>query len=434
MKSKLIFTLAALLVVLMSNVYMGRAEEEPFQIVWKKDIGRGIGSYPLEDFQNLYVASDKIGNFLVYKDDYHSLSVLDLNTGEFKNRIEIEMDNDKEIKKFRLLKNNTRLAVWGNNGWIYIFDTQTWTLERKIPGSFDIISEDMTFLVRAAYFFYDYNTLEKINNINPGGPDEGYFKGILSKDSKKLLSINYSSSKYDPEGRTLVKVFDLSTYKEIFVKEYDDAVKVFADDSINNVLVYYKIFMDRYNLKNGTQIDSTYYLMESLSPNKFTKNNKYFFDSYYYLDGKYTSRDIYIIPLDTSKERLFCENKGVFADVGEDYIISWIQADSSNNYTNYLCKIKINDQEVVPVLETSEVTEILYPNPTNSVVVIPNFQLQNINELKVFDEKGSDLSKNCQINILTNGVEVNMSNLLTGIYFIQINNSNSSKSFKVIKN
>jgi len=69
MLKTLTFTLAALIVVLMCNVYMGRAEEEPFEIVWKKDIGNGIVSYPLNDFQNLYVASDKTGNFLVYKDD-----------------------------------------------------------------------------------------------------------------------------------------------------------------------------------------------------------------------------------------------------------------------------------------------------------------------------------------------------------------------------
>ena len=189
-KTKYLF-LAALVVVLMSNVYVGRAEEEPFEIVWKKDIGRGIGSYPLYDFQNFYVASDKIGNFLVYKDGHHSLAVLDLNTGELKNRIEIEMDNDKDIQKFRLLKNNTRLAVWGNNGWIYIFDTQTWSLERKFQGYFENISEDMTFLVKPAYAFYDYNTLEMINNFNPGGGGaNGSYAGILSKDSKKLLSIN----------------------------------------------------------------------------------------------------------------------------------------------------------------------------------------------------------------------------------------------------
>lgn len=125
---------------------------------------------------------------------------------------------------------------------------------------------------------------------------------------------------------------------------------------------------------------------------------------------------------------------GTLADADDDYIISWIPADTSNNYTNYLCKIKINDQEVVPVIETEYEPEILYPNPTNSVVIIPNIQLQNISDIKVFDEKGSNLSKNCQINILPNGVEINMSNLLTGIYFIQINNSVFSKSFKVIRN
>jgi hypothetical protein len=99
-----------------------------------------------------------------------------------------------------------------------------------------------------------------------------------------------------------------------------------------------------------------------------------------------------------------------------------------------MIKLKINVEEITPVEDKDNKVEILFPNPVNNIVHISNIQIQNCNSIKIIDENGSDCSKKCLIIILPDGIDLNLQNLGTGVYFIQIKTLTISKTYKVIKN
>jgi hypothetical protein len=413
---------------------------EDFEVVWEHDLSPEDYHffYALNSFygNKIYALSSDVDNFLVYQDDFFSFKVLELSTGNFVKKIVLDSSFWPEqdgISNMQLIENKTKLAVAVKNDYFYIYDVKTWELIRKVEAR-GILAIDGKLLLSpmsgSGGYIYDFATMKQINNFSleePGGYSAGWLKILISNDGKKAAFSRLLNDWHNVPAAYICEVYDLETKQRLCRYVSDKSSDIFINSDLSKLYRINGNTLYEYDINKQKWVDDTYAICDQNNfRSKISENQKFVFCSGY----NYITAHALIKTLPTYHWTAGILEAG-FLDIGKDYFLALRNiTDSSAS----MIKVKINIEAITPVDEKSNNIEVLYPNPTNSNVHLPNVKIQNISEIKVSNEQGYDISKKCIISILPFGIDINMQKLITGIYFIQINTATISKTYKTIKN
>jgi hypothetical protein len=442
---KFLFLIISAFMLIISRPTPGWAVED-FEVVWEHDLSIADFNFFYENnyytHSYIYALSSNVDNFLIYQDYYNSFKVLDLTNGNFIRRIVVDTNLSKFdpyiqqyppdwIGYMQFIENKTKLAVYGSNGYFYIFDTKSWTLIRKVKASGYLSNDGKLLLVpqTAAAYIYDFNTMKLIDAItleNPAGYLENGPSILISNDCKRGAFYRRLDGWQQIPDAWLCEVYDLETKQRLFrdvEKSYHD---VFINSDLSKIYLNNEGAVSEYDITSNKLTANWGIGGERPFRYKMSENEKYVFGSFY---------SHLLVDRINKNVQSYIWNAGLlkvgFLDADKDYILALRNiTDSSAS----MIKVKINIEAITPVDEKSNNVEVLYPNPTNSNIHLLNIKIQNISEIKVSNEQGNDISKKCIISILPFGVDINMQKLITGVYFIQVNTATISKTYKTIKN
>ena len=118
-------------------------------------------------------------------------------------------------------------------------------------------------------------------------------------------------------------------------------------------------------------------------------------------------------------------------EVPGTYIVVYSTADTSGNSSSIEVEIVVVDP--LSIVETNIENVFLFPNPAENIVIINNIY-SNAN-ISIYDILGKQHELNTINNFENNTISINTSNLNKGIYFIKIEDINSSqiKTLRLIK-
>jgi hypothetical protein len=112
-----------------------------------------------------------------------------------------------------------------------------------------------------------------------------------------------------------------------------------------------------------------------------------------------------------------------------------LTAECPNNYLPYFHFVGCastnwkQDRKNLNVNEATTNTIKLYPNPVNNILKIENFNLNEVEYIEIYNLIG--MKQPIEINPDVN--EIDVTNLLSGIYFLKISYNNHTQTFKIIK-
>lgn len=442
-----LLTAVAIMILLLGGWSPGWAEDG-YEVVWEHQLPYNDFRYlcilnPYNNYTNTrtFAVSSPTNNFVVYPDSYLSFKVIDLSTGEFIRKIvvdSLQVNPDIHgIFNMQLFEDDMKLAVFARTGYIYVFDTHSWQLIRQVKSegakratAFKI-SKDGTLLFEAkdgAVMVINFQTMEQVNQVwmKPEGEHRPYYTRFeVSDDNKKIAMYSFLDDVFNHYYGSLIEAHDLETHEMLFHNQLNLDVRAFINSDLSRI---YQNTEDgknlEYDINNKKWLDTFGFYNFGDYTYKVSKNRKYIFSSLgTSLFADRLSKNV------KSHEWLLHSTCG-FLDADDDYVIA-LRNITDTSAT--ILKIKILVDEVTPVEESREEYEILYPNPTNSMVTIPINNV-DIKQISIFSEKGIDLTPKCLINVLPSGIEINLQKLSNGLFFIRLDNGKVLKTYKVIKN
>lgn len=441
-----LLTAVAIMILLLGGWSPGWAEDG-YEVVWEHQLPYNDFRYlcilnPYNNYTNTrtFAVSSPANNFVVYPDSYLSFKVIDLSTGEFIRKIvvdSLQVNPDIHgIFNMQLFENDMKLAVFACTGYVYVYDTHSWQLIRQVKfdgarNSTGKISKDGTLLFEAKAGYvnvFNFESMEKVNGagLYVEGPQRPYPPGyVVSDDNKRIAMYAFLDGWQSVPDGYIIEAYDLETHEMLFHNELKQYVRAFCNADMSRL---YQNTEDgkniEYDLNNKKWLDTFGFYNFGDFTYKVSKNRKYIFSSLgTSLFADRLSKNV------KSHEWLLHSTCG-FLDADDDYVIA-LRNITDTSAT--ILKIKILVDEVTPVEESREEYEILYPNPTNSMVTIPINNV-DIKQISIFSEKGIDLTPKCLINVLPSGIEINLQKLSNGLFFIRLDNGKVLKTYKVIKN
>lgn len=441
MKSSLIFTLAALLVVLMSNVYVGRAEEEPF--------GKITKLWEVQNMQEVtgHIEVDTSHQQFVNKRTATQLDIRNLSDGSVKKVL--NMPNG--IDGLEFIDDNKLLVIYTGYFWdsprYEFYNTETWELsETKFIADkekYGYMTRDRSMIITGklvddmypVLIFYDYQTLELIDTLYcEMGQPYGYPPKIpefkLSPDNKRIITEQYYAKWQILPNATVYNVYDLNTKKRLIRKAITSPTEFNISNDWKNMYVCdfeseygHGLLLTKISLETNEEIENHFFKGISNTTGFISENNKYLI-----LNGYQK-----FIVIDLSS----------FGIVDNNGLPEWQQTGGidylDNNYMFFLKKYSIkcystHDSFLTDVNNTDgDQISTLYPNPTNNSVILQ--VSEPISKLFLMtDLTGRDIPIMERLRIFDTSVEIDMNGLKTGTYFLQVTDNKTSLTYKIIKN
>ena len=185
---------------------------------------------------------------------------------------------------------------------------------------------------------------------------------------------------------------------------------IIIDNSVPNF--YDQLVMDINNSNSGTTIDFVF--LSQAIENSFISDQ---FEWYLFTQSSYDN-----YPNPTSGSTL--QSSYLVNDFTEtEIVVDWIAFLEGNVDGDYLCKpVSVKED----ILSTSV---SLFPNPINSHLNI-NLPIGIEVQVSIFNVLGKQIKQSYLINDAT---EIDFSNLVNGIYFVELGIGDSKRTFKIVK-
>ncbi len=285
---------------------------------------------------------------------------------------------------------------------------------------------------------YNYETMEEVGIMPNSNGDNLWLQRIAISKDGKYLAVNNGGASY-------LRVWDLGTRQEIRSYKLCDYIPGSGDDGqpsctkfseINSDIIYFSgkfpkkgsgIFI--YNISENKIIDSTF----AIAPN-------YVMQGYFtLLDNeeraiKLKNWDIYILNFKnkTIEQKIKQDTIAIGPANWGDKILYSIQKGyiigfSAQYYTfgSYVNSTSIED----PIHYDS----IIYPNPSSGVIIIESNCQNPVQTYEVLDITGSVLIPVSRISTQTGIIQIDISYLPAGTYFLRYYCGSSLTTYKVIK-
>jgi hypothetical protein len=416
---------------------------DDFEVVWEHDLSQDdfmfLYQYNVWSHTKIYALSSDVDNFLVYQDFYNSFKVLDLTTGNFIRRIVVDTNLSKfdpqinqyppdSIGYMQLIENKTKLAVWGSNGYFYIFDTKSWQLIRKVKAK-GCLSENGQILINndaTTISVYDFNTMilkTKFSIDKPVTYKSDVIKIHISDDGKRASFDFWIYGFKSIPSEWLLQVYDLETQQRLFKDIESVLCDVFINKDLSKIYIIKEYFAYEYDINNNKYVDRHSICSENDFRKKMSINERYVFCS---SSDRISARSL----IKTVQIHDWYSDKGNagFLDAGSDYILALSNiTDSSAS----VLKLKINIEEITPVDENKTPIEVIYPNPTTGNISITiNQKLLNGNWI-LNNYTGNQVKQGLISNI--DVLQLNFSDLPVNTYFLTLINGNEKVTYKFIK-
>lgn len=283
--------------------------------------------------------------------------------------------------------------------------------------------------VKSKISVYNYETMELVKDLTDYNSYE-YSAIAVSDDGKYLATLN--------DGKAYLKVWDLETMELIReVQLWDDTLKDFWCDSkdiqfskLNSDVVYYSgLFPSN---QKGVQAGIHKFIISSEISSEDITNSGYsgkiiLFDK----ENKsliYSSRFLYFNNFKNKTSDRYYKPSGIYPGDGTIY----------NEIDNYfigfegsnICKFLYDGETNIETNIDEQI--IISPNPTNSIVNVKLSCSDAQINYQIYDINGEVLMQNTS-EIQANGLQVDFSTYPVGVYFINVECNNHSKTYKIVK-
>jgi len=422
MLKTLIFTLATLVVVLMSNVQTGRAEDS--DTLWTKDLsGNGF-------VINTLFSPDDRTIFVTTTEKFFELDAL---TGNIIREIPGIRGMERFIDDFKYFISYD-YKKYSYPDMILIKDYEAIFKRNSFGGiggyDIDQIGNYMYCVIDSLYYgnisysnFYIFDLLNE-KEIYRKELDENYDRIAISKDLKTMVTFSYYLGVVsdDNDDKALLKVWDLQTkslQKVIFEKKPTDMMKNYLKFSPDgNYFAYLESsYIYLYDTKTWELVDT--FTIDGFALNSFTfsKDSK----SIFLTESGFETHLYQIIPKHLIKT--FPPQKG-----SQDIIIS------NNNqflialsgYDVYLLK-----NSLTSVIGNNDFINI-YPNPVKNILSLQN-TIGIIENATLCSVIGTVLNSTLDYIQSDNTLKFDFSNLKAGAYLLTLNSDNQVLTVKFIK-
>lgn len=433
-----ILTLAALLVVLMSNVNVGRAEEEPFgslEVLWEIQYPGDI--FAISPDESLLVTRNK--------ESYgaKTIKVYDLKDGNLLREFPDMVGEDTTRYGLAFLPDNKTIVYACNITYpkgktrIYRRDIETGIIKDSTfapdslydfaqirdmqvtpDGKYLIVSIGEAYQTSSVHLFiYDAHNMELVKRIQRINTP---FKLKVSPNSQYL-----SFSEINTDGKTYaVYYYDIykGTFKIIQYKDKDyngitdiqfskDSKKIVFTREHDMIGIYdfEKDSLQKIEMK-GTRFRTANFLNDSLLIFSSLVENGHF-----------------LLNLKNNEIKIFPFRGSVFFTFlyMEDYI-----------YTGPILTGRITGlTEFISSVIDKNNFQIIYPNPTTQTLTIPNNGIAYPEQIRINNLDGLSIQiQTTDIIIGKNSIQINVGSLQIGSYLLTIQTQNKISSYKFLKN
>jgi len=436
---KTLLSLAALVVVLMSNLNVGRAEEEPF--------GKITKLWEVQNMQEVtgHIEVDTSHQQFVNKRTATQLDIRNLSDGSVKK----VLDMPNGIDGLEFIDDNKLLVIYTGYFWdsprYEFYNTETWELsETKFitdKEKYGFMTSDRSMIITGklvddmypVLIFYDYQTLELIDTLYcEMGQPYGYPPKIpefkLSPDNKRIITEQYYAKWQILPNATVYNVYDLNTKKRLFRKAITSPTEFNISNDWKNMYISdydseygFGLLLTKINLESYQEESSHFYPSISKTNGFISENNKYLILN--------TSNDYSTISLKTDeiiKDDGLPERFGLgdidFLNYGKLFFITNYEIVCFNTSESQLTSIEINFEGKISTL---------YPNPTGSFI---NLKLpDNINpkSWEIIDMRCIVLLKN--MSSISNDLRIDITQLAPEPYILRISTDKTVLNYKIIK-
>jgi ligand-binding sensor domain-containing protein len=125
------------------------------------------------------------------------------------------------------------------------------------------------------------------------------------------------------------------------------------------------------------------------------------------------------------------KSDGIDAIIIDNAGNKWIGVSSTNDSTTGVCIFKEGGVilNIIEVNNKSSNSLQLYPNPSNDIIKIMNYEISDDTEYSLQDITGKEIQKG---SLITN--EILVDRLVQGVYYIYLKDGRKTKCFKILKN
>ena len=393
------FTLAAIVVVLMSNVYVGRAEVITPKIKWEMS-------------GNLNAIS-KPGRVLST-----GTALVDLTNGKVLYRV--KQDSGEVLIHLSYFGDRFYVQTSGKGGW-YNKEYETKTVQYLGDGRTKSNSpnELYTYSTRnRSIIFHNIKTGELIDSVFLLNAEFYYTYVDYSPDNRYFIeNANYNNNYY-------LFLYDFTT-KEMIIKGQLNTPYCFFNKSN-------KLALGEYIKLDGDDKKYGYIRIYDPDQRKYIKDIKV---------GEYPLTRLiikneddllfYKVNDDIGMTKIF--DLKTFKSLEIELMISPLcYVDDSLMISSPLYSYEM-DWSLVGVDDIKTVDDtIIYPNPTNNQITIDNIITAG-KTYKMTNITGIQLPILDKMQITDNSISIDMTSLISGIYYLNISDKTSSKTYKILK-
>lgn len=253
---------------------------------------------------------------------------------------------------------------------------------------------------------FHYGVLLHIGNIPSDFDKDDFINHIVDLDE------------ISNEDLAILNTQIISVYKTTPSYESSKHITVISSAEIDPILAELENSIDLYFciITDCARTDGTFHyyaLMINSIPNDFDKDD---FISYIIIHENISNEDLTTLNTHiTSVQKAFLTSQSEFLlrvlSIEATFEIYFILAELTNTLEHHECEpepvLEINNFETAKI--------ILYPNPTRDILVIES--QENISQITIYNLQGVQVSINSFSN--NNLVEIDLSNLQNGIYFVK---------------
>jgi len=292
---------------------------------------------------------------------------------------------------------------------------------------------------------YNLNNLEKMESyrfLEVNGAVNLSIKGFhkLKEPNKVFFYESYSNQyyKYDLEQRAIDKYFDLNVsgelLKTIYVKD-----KLYLVGNLDSVMTEKVYNVVQLNTKNALLKKPILEIAESPAKNKLLLSiqDKNFYEEGYNFYWGYKVEEATLLrtigPQDNAFELNIDLSNDDYAELDNtgtqgDQVYIYVQAFNKARLSEPSNTMFIGYRTVTAITELQEEAQLIYPNPTNSLVYLSKVyfnqrvSLNSVSGILIFEQH------------ITEGTStIDMSKLPSGIYILSVKNQSEIAPMKIIK-